>query len=103
MSHPNEVLILVLRREVSQEERTAFEKKFPGRSLRFECVNSRDHLEHAAICTERNPVAVLLPKDRPIPSTAMEHGFAHVTIAPDGEVLELLPLIPHFKPFQPES
>lgn len=99
------VLVLLLRRDentLSREEHSAFEQAFPGKEITFHRTDPIDFVEHALICDELRPVAVLLPRERPIPSRAMEHGFQHVTVTPAG-LQELLPLVPQFKPFVPKS
>jgi len=96
------VLVLLLRRDpdnLTTEERIAFERAFPGRSVEYRRVDSRDYLEHANLCGRLRPAVVLLPRDRPIPSLAMERGFPHVTITSDGKLIELQPLEPQFKPY----
>lgn len=96
---PEKILVLVLRREPDLNEIAAIQRKFPGKQLVFKTINPADYKEHAAICEEMKPDVVLLPKDRPIPSLAMEKGFPHVALF-NGDVMELLPLMPQFKPFE---
>jgi hypothetical protein len=50
----------------------------------------------------QEPVAVILPRERPIPAVAMEEGFQHITVLPNQGVVELEPLMVKFKPFYPK-
>lgn len=75
---------------------------FPGDEIVFRRTDPRDYKEHAAQCDELKPAFVLLPLERPIPSVAMEKGFQHVVIDPQGDLIELEPLAPKFKPFIPK-
>lgn len=112
MSEPNEgprgsspVLVILLRRDASSltpEEIALIREKFPGREIDFRRTDPRDYREHAAQCDELKPEMVLLPLERPIPSLAMEKGFQHVAITPNG-LMELLPLEPKFRLFEPKA
>src|SRR5438105_1246839 len=95
------ILVLVLRRQLDEAEAKALHEAYPGKELEFRTIHPQDYREHDAICQELNPAVVLLPKDRPIPSLAMEWGVPHVALLPNGQLSELLPLIPQFKPFVP--
>jgi hypothetical protein len=97
------VLVLVLRRELDEVEVTALRQKYPGKELEFKTIHPSDYREHATICEQMKPDVVLLPKDRPIPSLAMERGVPHVALLPNGELSELLPFVPQFKPFVPKG
>lgn len=97
--------VFLLRSELSPEEEAMIRKNFPGKEIEFRVVQSRDYLEHAKTCEELNHKEgdfVVLPKDRPIPSLAMEQGIPHVIITQNG-LMELLPLEPKFKPFEPRD
>lgn len=95
------VIIGVLRREISQEEKEAFQAAFPGCELEFHQLDSTDYLDHAKKCRELPTRYVFLPLDRPIPSLAMEEGVQHVAFIPGQGLMELLPLNPEFKDFVP--
>ena len=95
--------VVLLRRDpedLTSEEFAIIRGSFPGRELRFSRRDPRDYREHDRQCQEfmYNPV-VILPFERPIPSLAMEHGVPHVVVTPQG-LMELLPLVPQFRPFQ---
>lgn len=95
-------LILLLRRDVADltaEEKTAIQECYPD-GVEYRRIDPANYLEHDEICKTFHPVAVLLPRERPIPSLAMEHGYRHITYTPQG-LLELLPLQPKFEPFRP--
>ncbi len=99
-----EVIVGILRRDLSDltdAEKEVVSKAFPDSQLVWTRMDSKDYLEHATACAEVQPTIVILPKDRPIPAKAMEEGFPHVVISPNG-LLELEPLQPTFKPFQPK-
>lgn len=99
------VLVTILRREESEltsEERDGILAAFQGKEVVFKRTDPKDFLEHAEQCRELKPHAVILPRERPIPAVAMEEGFQHVTVLPDQGVVELEPLVPKFKPFQPK-
>ena len=97
--------IFVLRKALSPEEEVMIRSKLPGKEIEFQVVHSQDYLEHAETCRVLNPEEgdfVILPKDRPIPSLAIEQGVPHVALTKDG-LMELLPLKPEFKPFVPRG
>lgn len=97
-------LIAVMRRELAElteDELGMIREKFPGRELRFLRIDPEDYKEHADICRERKPAMVLLPRERPIPSLAMEEGFQHCAFTRDG-LMELEPMQPSFRPFRPK-
>ncbi len=54
------------------------------------------------MCQELKPDVVLLPKDRPIPAAAMEHGIVHVAVV-GGKLCKLLPLVPQFEDYVPPA
>ena len=96
------VLVLVLRRDYtsfSPEELERLCETFPDQEIHISRVDPVDYIEHAQLCDELEPAVVFLPRERPIPSLAMEHGFSHVTFGPDGSLVELQPMNPSFKPF----
>ena len=95
------VVVAVLRRNVSREERIALENTFPECDLEFHRLDSRDYKEHLTLCRNLKPDVVLLPLERPIPSAAMKEGFVHVAFIPGVGLKELLPLHPQFKTFEP--
>lgn len=98
-----QILVVILRRDekdLKPEEIVAIRNAFPGKEVKFRRTDPRDYREHAAQCEEFGPAAVILPLERPIPSLAMEKGFQHVVFTPNG-LMELEPLVPTFKPFQP--
>ncbi len=97
----NTVTIIVLRKEISDKDKETLQRLFPGKHLDFLVTNPSNYMDHDRQCRELNADLVVLP-ERPIPSLAMERGVSHVTITPEGQVLELLPLKPEFKPFVPK-
>ena len=101
----DKVLVLVLRRELDPQEVVALQEKFPGKELELLTIHPEDFRQHAAICEgykDLKPI-VFLPRERPIPSLAMERGVPHVALLPNGQLSELLPLVPQFKPFEPKG
>jgi hypothetical protein len=96
-------IIGILRGEVTDDARRAFEAKFPGCELEFRRLDSRDYVEHAQTCRDTTFAAVLLPLERPIPSVAMEEGTPHVALIPGMMLKELLPLEPRFRDFEPSD
>lgn len=105
--YENQVLVLLMRRdenELPPEEIAVIQASFPGREVVFERTDSRDYLEHAKLCDQRKQLGYAqvigyLPKERPVPSLAMERGVPHVLVI-NGKLQELLPLKPDFKPFE---
>jgi len=99
-----DVLVIILRRdenELTPEERVGVFAAFRGKQVVFRRTDPKDYLEHAEQCLELKPAVVLLPRDRPLVSSAMEDGFPHVTVIPGRGLVELLPLFPQFKDFVP--
>lgn len=100
------VLVLVMRRdpdELTSQEHAAIRRCFPGCSFVFRREDPADYQEHAELCEKHKPDVVMLPKDRPVPSLAMERGFAHCVVSESGEVMKLLPITPQFVPFTTEK
>lgn len=98
------VLVTILRRDESDltmGEIATVRAKFPDREVVFRRTDPRDFKEHAAQCEEFQPTAVLLPRERPIPSLAMEKGFQHIAFTPNG-LMELESINPTFRPFVPK-
>lgn len=98
------VLVTVLRRDESDltvDEIAAVRAMFPDKEVVFRRTDPQDYQEHAAQCEELQPAAVLLPRERPIPSLAMEKGFQHIAFTPNG-LMELKSLNPTFRPFVPK-
>jgi len=95
--------ILLLRRmkeDLNPAELSALEAKWPDEELKFVRTDPRDFKEHADDCTRIQPDVVILPVERPIPSLAMQAGFRHVTMSPDGTTLiELQKINVEFGPF----
>lgn len=94
-------ILLVRGKALTSEEFAIIQAAFPGEKLDLVPTSPLDYLDHAENCRIEKPDVVVLPKDRPVPSLAMQEGFAHVVITPDG-LKELLPLVPEFKPFKPK-
>ena len=95
-------LVLLLRRDpetLSDDEEATLRQAF-GENVKLERIDPVDYLQHAAICRERQPDAVLLPLERPIPSLAMEEGFRHVVCGPSGQVMQLEPMQVKFSPLE---
>ena len=104
MSERKTIRVLLMRRDqqsLTFEELRVLEESFPDCDLNFQRSDARDYLEHEKICEEFKPDLVLLPREKPIPSTAMQKGFRHVTFTPDGKLLELKAINPVLVPFQP--
>jgi hypothetical protein len=100
----DKVLITILRRDESEllpYVVDAIRAKFPDKEVVFKRTDPEDHLKHAEQCDELVPAAIYLP-EKPIPSLAMEKGFQHIIVTCEGEVMELEPLQPKFKPFEPK-
>lgn len=98
-----EALIIVLRRSVDDllpQELEEIRSKFPDREVTFQTTLPQDYLEHADDCERLNPVAVVLPLDKPIPTLAMERGVPHIAFTPMG-LMELESITPKFKEFVP--
>ena len=99
------VVVLIMRSELldlDPKEIAELEKTFSGKEFEFHSSYPHDYRDHAENCRKLNPDVVILPKDRPIPSLAMEEGFIHVAFTELG-ILELEPLTPKFKPFVPRG
>jgi len=99
------ITVILLRRDpqnLTREEKTAIENSFPGEKIQYLRTDPRDYLEHDAQCARFNRPVVMLPLERPIPSLAMEHGVPHIAIV-NGQLMELKPLVPEFRPFQPDE
>lgn len=96
----DKVVVGVLRRgAASRAELKELERLFPDCEFVFHRLDPKDYHEHAMLCEELKLDLVLLPLERPIPSVAMEEGFAHVALVPGKGLMELLPLRPKFKKF----
>ena len=98
------VIIGVLRRsadDMSPEEHEAYAYAFSGREVVFVRMDSQDCYDHDRACQALGAEVVVLPKDRPIPSIAMDRGIQHITFVPGQGIVELEPLRPTFKPFVP--
>ena len=99
------VLVTILRRDLADldpAEREGILAAFPDHEIEFRRTDPRDFREHFAQCEQLKPAAVILPRERPIPSLAMEHGYRHIAFIPcEGQVRELEPMNPSFKPFIP--
>lgn len=83
-------------------EAVAIRAKFPDREIEFIRVDPQDYLIHMQLCRAFQPLFVRLPRERQIPSLAMEEGYPHGIVTPQGEVLKLKDLPPPvFEPFEP--
>lgn len=98
-SQPVVILIRHDENSLSAEEKSAIEKAL-GTIPKFVRTDPADYLEHDQQCQELNPAIVLLPKEKPLPSAAMERGVPHVIVTPEG-LQVLTPLKPVFLPFTP--
>jgi len=95
------IRIGILRRNgLTPLEEALVHKMFPNQPVEFISLHPSDHLEHAQLCDDRQVDLVFLPKDRPIPSTAMERGIPHVCVV-GSSIIELMPMKFEFKPFRP--
>lgn len=95
--------VIILRRDpkdLTAEELAALNAKFPGRNVLLRRTDPRDYREHADICEQLKPDAVILPLDRPLPSLAMERGILHIAYVGD-DFKKLRPLEPQFEEFGP--
>ncbi len=101
---PN-VIVGVMRRtkdDLLPHEVAAVENAFPGRNICWVRIDSCDHIEHDNNCAKINTYLVVLPKDKPIPSTAMERGVVHVDLS-TGKIRKLNPLKPEFEDYVPPA
>ena len=99
------VKVIIMRRD--EDELLIEEKDNLGKALgvdpeeiSFVRSDARDFQEHDEHCEVIRPVVVLLPRERPIPSLAMEHGHRHITFGPDGKLYELKAINPVLEPFR---
>jgi hypothetical protein len=100
------VTVVVLRRNMNDlpaEQIEAIQRCFSGKQIRFVRTDPTDYKEHDTDCRKLDPVVVILPLEKPIPSAAMERGVPHVTFAPNGSILKLKPFRPEFEPFIPSK
>lgn len=94
--------VILLRRDPNDlrpAERRALQERY-GANVNLVRTDPADHLQHAQQCRELKPAAVLLPLEKPIPSTAMEEGVAHIAFVPGTggmRVGRLKPLVPQFE------
>jgi AmiR/NasT family two-component response regulator len=98
------VLIGLLRQDqedLTPAETAAIEEKFPDCEIVYVRADPKDCVQHKEWCDEHKPDVVVLPKERPIPSMAMEAGFKHIVLTPVG-AKQLEPLVPTFCEFIPE-
>lgn len=71
----------------SKEEITILHNVFAdGGEVGFIRTDPADFEEHSRQCKELSPVGVTLPRERPIPSKAMEEGVPHYTFGPNGKL-----------------
>ena len=98
---PESVKVLLMRRdELEEAERKALSIHFPDREIRLASSASADYVQHAAACEEYQPLLTFLPKDRPVPSLAMQRGFIHVALV-DGKLMRLVALVPQWEEYKP--
>src|SRR5262245_4649652 len=86
----------------NKQEQAAIAGAHPGEEIRYFRRDPADYMQHHANCTATlNPDVdlVLLPRERSVPSLAMERGFRHVTLTPDG-LMMLVGLEPEFVPYR---
>lgn len=92
--------VILLRRnpeELTTVEKTILHDRY-GADLEFVRTDPPDYRQHLADCQRLSPVAVFLPLDKPIPSAAMDAGFPHITVFPDGSLQRLVDLRAEFEP-----
>lgn len=68
-------------------------------------VDPRDVDQHLSLCQQAgNPgqVAVILPREMPIPTKAMKLGYAHLVIV-NGRVMKLVDILPDLEPIFPAA
>jgi hypothetical protein len=70
-------------------------------------TDPRDYQEHYAICRTAESEEGLrpipyLPRERPIPALAMDHGYEHIAFTRDG-LMKLVEVKPVFEPFEPKN
>jgi hypothetical protein len=87
--------------DLSDSQRALLTRQFPE-GIEFRRIDSTNYLEHDELCKKLDPAAVILPKDRPIPVLAIEHGYPHLVFS-STELMELVRLQPELKPFQRRS
>lgn len=94
--------ILLLRSTITGEQIATLRREIPYVAFDIFGSNPADYREHAANCERLRPDLVVLPTEKTVPSLAMERGFAHVAISPEG-VQKLVRVVPEFVPFTPEG
>ncbi len=98
-------LINVLRRSKAQldsEELRVITAAFDNQPLEFVRRDPADYIIHDQECQATKPVVVILPKDRPIPTLAMEHGFVHCAVI-NGKLMRLVKLEPVWEEYVPPT
>ena len=89
--------IILLRRDYPDiTEMTALQEFFPDDDLHFIRTDPVDHLEHDLLCSLHGAEVVLLPREKPIPATAMARGVRHLAVLPSGELKRLVRITPMF-------
>ena len=89
--------IILLRRDYPDlTEMTALQELFPDDDLHFIRTDPVDHLEHDLTCWNHGAGVVLLPREKPIPATAMARGVRHLALMPNGKLKRLVRITPMF-------
>jgi hypothetical protein len=92
--------VIVMRRELTSEERAALQKLHPNEPIEAHHAEPHSAAEHLAECQRLSAQIVFLPHEQPIPTLAMQAGVKHLLLR-DGQLLELVRVVPEFKPYVP--
>lgn len=94
--------VIVMRRDLTDDERRALEQLHPGEQIQTHRTTPRSSNEHLENCRTFDARIVFLPHEEPIPVPAMRAGVKHLLLK-DGQLLELVRVVPEFQPYVPAT
>jgi hypothetical protein len=92
--------VVVMRRDLSESERAALQQAHPDEVIIAHRMEPGSADEHLANCRQLDAQIAFLPHEQPIPVPAMKAGVKHLLLK-DGKLLELVRVVPEFKPYEP--
>lgn len=90
--------VVVMRRELTDQELIALKQFFPEKPIQAHRTEPQSASEHLEDCQRLDARIAFLPHEQPIPIPAMEAGVKHLLLK-DGKLMELVRVVPEFRPF----
>src|SRR5438093_10412061 len=90
---------LMRRGQLSDDERKSLQGCFPGETFTYRQASPKSGNDWLKFCRDTNADLVILPAEKPLPTSAMQAGFTHVAFTPQGPQ-RLVRLVPEFEPLQ---